>query len=107
MSRTHHEQDVFKQSNNEPDHRIENGDNAIQGADTKALEQPVGVKPASDQDQMLVARFLLIGDPKTRAAHRNDDAGSVHLDVESVHPASLAETSAGRSRRPQAMRWAD
>jgi hypothetical protein len=33
MSRTPREQDVFKQSNNEPDHRIENGDKPIQGAD--------------------------------------------------------------------------
>jgi len=33
MSRNPHEQDVFKQSNNEPDHRIENGDKPIQSAD--------------------------------------------------------------------------
>jgi hypothetical protein len=40
---------------------------------------------------MLVAGFLLISDPKTRAGHRNYDAGSVHLDVESFYPAILAE----------------
>jgi hypothetical protein len=33
MSRNPHEQDVFKQSNNEPDHRTDNGDKPIQGAD--------------------------------------------------------------------------
>lgn len=33
MSRNPHEQDVFKQSNNEPDRRTDNGDKPIQGAD--------------------------------------------------------------------------
>ena len=40
---------------------------------------------------MLAAEFLLIRNPKTRLAHRNGDAGSIHLDVEFFHPASLAE----------------
>ena len=38
---------------------------------------------------MLVAEFLLIGDPKIRARHRDRDAGSVHLDVEFFHSASI------------------
>jgi len=49
MSRNPHEQDVFKQSNNEPDHRTDNGDKPIQGADAKALEQPE--KHAVDPNQ--------------------------------------------------------